>query len=124
MFPRFDRLAKLIPHWQTIQAEVNDPQWAKAIKAIVPKAKDMVSKPRYWIHAYPLYITSLCVAPLEYFQQNWVACFEAGVSKLKVGRMQHIFPILLLILYVTGKNRSCSGYERHDAPYLDLLLPL
>ena len=69
---------------QTIQAEVNDPQWAKAIKTIVPKAKDMVSKPRYWLVAYPLYITSLCVAPLEYFQQNWVACLESGLGKLKV----------------------------------------
>lgn len=77
-----------LPAGQTIQAEVNDPQWAKAIKTIVPKAKDMVSKPRYWHVAYPLYITSLCVAPLEYFQQNWVACFEAGLSKLKVNKMQ------------------------------------
>ena len=57
----------------------------------MPKAKDMVSKPRYWLVAYPLYITSLCVAPLEYFQQNWVACFEAGFNKLKVGRTKHWF---------------------------------
>lgn len=51
----------------------------------------MVSKPRYWLVAYPLYITSLCVAPLEYFQQNWVACFEAGLNKLKVSRTKHCF---------------------------------
>ena len=57
----------------------------------MPKAKDMVSKPRYWLVAYPLYITSLCVAPLEYFQQNWMACFEAGLSKLKVDRIQYYF---------------------------------
>lgn len=57
----------------------------------MPKAKDMVSKPRYWLVAYPLYITSLCVAPLEYFQQNWVACFEAGLNKLKVGGIQRYF---------------------------------
>ena len=58
----------------------------------MPKAKDMVSKPRYWLVAYPLYITSLCVAPLEYFQQNWMACFEAGLNKLKVGRTQRCPP--------------------------------
>jgi hypothetical protein len=64
--------------------EVNDPQLAKAIKTIYPKVKDMVSKPRYWIVAYPLFVISLCVAPVDYFLHNWTACFEAGLSKLKV----------------------------------------
>ena len=109
---------------QTIQAEVNDPQWAKAIKTIVPKAKDMVSKPRYWLVAYPLYITSLCVAPLEYFQQNWVPCFEAGLNKLKVGTRAPFFPFCHLSFYTAGKTRSRPGHERHDASHLDLLLPL
>ena len=90
---------------QTIQAEVNDPQWAKAIKAIVPKAKDMASKPRYWRVAYPLYITSLCVAPLEYFQQNWVACFEAGISKLKVGNCKPFF-----------LSSYCSSFTSQEKP--------
>lgn len=93
---------------QTIQAEVNDPQWAKAIKAIVPKAKDMVSKPRYWHAAYPLYITSLCVAPLEYFQQNWVASFEAGLSKLKVGISKYHLPILSFTFPYYRKNQLVS----------------
>lgn len=73
----------------------------------MPKAKDMVSKPRYWLVAYPLYITSLCVAPLEYFQQNWVACFEAGLSKLKVGA-NIIFLVLLLILSYRRKSLPAS----------------
>lgn len=44
----------------------------------------MVFKPRYWIVAYPLYVTSLCVAPTEYFLLNWTGCLEAGLAKLKV----------------------------------------
>lgn len=60
----------------------------------------MVSKPRYWLVAYPLYITSLCVAPLEYFQQNWVACFEAGLNKLKVSRIQRCFSGLVTLSFI------------------------
>ncbi|KAG1793358.1 cell morphogenesis protein N-terminal, partial [Suillus plorans] len=44
----------------------------------------MMSKPRYWHIAYPLAVTSLCVAPHQYFLCNWTACFEYGLSKMKV----------------------------------------
>ena len=71
------------PH-QTAQAEVNHPQWAKAIEVIYPKARDMCSKPRYWQAAFPLAIVSLCVAPREYFLRNWTALLEVSMSKLKV----------------------------------------
>jgi hypothetical protein len=52
---------------------------------IYPKAKDMMSKPRYWAVAYPLVITCLCVAPRDYFLKHWMSCFDAGLAKLKVG---------------------------------------
>lgn len=71
---------------QTAQAEVNHPEWAKAIEVIYPKAKDMTTKPRYWQVAYPLAVTALCVAPHEYFLRNWSACFEAGLGKLSTLR--------------------------------------
>ncbi|KAG5637178.1 hypothetical protein H0H81_005477 [Sphagnurus paluster] len=67
----------------TAQAETNNPQWAKAIEIIYPKAREMMAKPRYWSVAFPLAITSMCVAPQNYFLKNWVACFEAACSKLK-----------------------------------------
>ena len=69
---------------QTAQAEVNHPEWAKAMEVIYPRARDMMAKPRYWHVAYPLAVTALCVAPQEFFLRNWVACFEAGLGKLKV----------------------------------------
>lgn len=71
--------------FQTAQAEVNHPQWAKAMEIIYPKAKDMATKPRYWQVAFPLAIVSLCVAPRDYFQRNWQACLESSLSKLKAG---------------------------------------
>ncbi|TFK86780.1 hypothetical protein K466DRAFT_663499 [Polyporus arcularius HHB13444] len=73
----------LHPIGKTAQAEVNQPDWAKAIEVIFPKARDMATKPRYWHVAYPLAVTALCVAPNEYFLRNWTACFEAGLGKLK-----------------------------------------
>ncbi|THH13619.1 hypothetical protein EW146_g6621 [Bondarzewia mesenterica] len=73
----------LHPIAKTAQAEVNHPQWAKAIEIIHPKARDMANKPRYWHVAYPLVIVSLCVAPNEYFLRNWQTRFEASLNKLK-----------------------------------------
>lgn len=70
--------------WQTAQAETNNPQWGKAIETIYPKAREMMSKPRYWQVAFPLVIISLCVAPQSYFLKHWQSCFELGISKLKV----------------------------------------
>ncbi|KAH7922710.1 hypothetical protein BV22DRAFT_1197227 [Leucogyrophana mollusca] len=79
-----ETLTRLLhPIGKTAQAEVNHPQWEKAIEKIYPRAKDMMSKPRYWHVAYPLAVTSLCVAPHQYFLRNWVGCFEHGMSKLK-----------------------------------------
>ncbi|KAH8116120.1 cell morphogenesis N-terminal-domain-containing protein [Phellopilus nigrolimitatus] len=79
-----ETLVRLLhPIGKTAQAEVNHPLWAKAIEVIYPKARDMMGKPRYWQVAYPLVVTSLCVAPQEYFLRNWIACFEAGFPKLK-----------------------------------------
>ncbi|OCH93344.1 hypothetical protein OBBRIDRAFT_885610 [Obba rivulosa] len=82
----------LHPIGKTAQAEVNHPEWAKAIEVIYPKAKDMMSKPRYWHVAYPLAITALCVAPREYFLRNMQACMEAGIGKLK--EKIHRIPVL------------------------------
>ncbi|GBE87331.1 hypothetical protein SCP_1100060 [Sparassis crispa] len=73
----------LHPIAKTAQAEVNHPDWAKGIEVIYPKAKDMMSKPRYWHVAYPLAITALCVAPNDFFLRHWNLCFEAGLSKIK-----------------------------------------
>ena len=70
--------------WQTAQAETNNPQWGKAIETIYPKAREMMSKPRYWQVAFPLVIISLCVAPQSYFLKHWQSCFEHALSKLKV----------------------------------------
>lgn len=106
---------------QTAQAETNNPQWAKAIEMIYPKAKEMMSKPRYWHVAFPLVITSLCVAPQTYFLKNWVPCFEVALSKVKV-----CLTVFLLSLShpCEGKTIPDSCHERDDKIALDLLVPL
>src|ERR1700733_9225882 len=79
----------------------------------------MMPKPRYWHVAYPLLITSLCVAPHQVFLKNWTLAFEAGLSKLKVG----FFPAnvtISLIRHGLGQTISDTCYERNDAINLDL----
>ncbi|KAG8827735.1 Cell morphogenesis protein PAG1 [Serendipita sp. 401] len=73
----------LHPVSKTAQEELNHPQWAKAISIIHKKVKDMLSKPRYWQVAFPLYVTTLCVAPHEFFLQNWMACIDGCIARLK-----------------------------------------
>lgn len=68
---------------KTIQAEANNPLWTKAIDVIYPKAREMMAKPRYWSVAFPLVITSLCVAPDVLFKKHWQSTFEASLPKLK-----------------------------------------
>ncbi|KAG1739736.1 cell morphogenesis N-terminal-domain-containing protein [Suillus lakei] len=79
-----DTLTHLLhPIGKMARAKVNHPQWEKVIERIYPRAKEMMSKPQYWHIAYPLAITSLCVAPHQYFLRNWTACFEYGLLKMK-----------------------------------------
>ncbi|KAG6853412.1 hypothetical protein C0991_004643 [Blastosporella zonata] len=106
----------LHPIGKTAQAETNNPQWAKAIEIIYPKAREMMSKPRYWPVAFPLAITSMCVAPQGYFLKNWVACFEAACSKLKV---QHLFSLIFL-----GRSKSLKQEKPYRAAIMNGVMRL
>ncbi|EEB99561.1 hypothetical protein MPER_00741 [Moniliophthora perniciosa FA553] len=100
---------------QTAQAETNNPMWAKATEVIYPKAREMATKPRYWNVAFPLLITSLCVAPENYFRKYWLGCFENAVSKLKVGDP---FNLVYLRINVTQQEKS------HRVPIMNGLMRL
>ena len=101
--PSFDFLFHLTADRQTAQAEVNHPQWAKAIEIIHPKARDLSGKVRYWHVAYALVVISLCVSPTDYFLRNWGACFEAGLNKMKVTLLVRLVPCLTE--YVTFRKK-------------------
>ncbi|KZT70488.1 hypothetical protein DAEQUDRAFT_764653 [Daedalea quercina L-15889] len=101
----------LHPIAKTAQAEVNAPEWAKAIEVIYPRARDMMSKPRYWHVAYPLAVTALCVAPQDFFAKNWSMCLEAGLGKLKerMYRTQVLNAVLRLVwTYLYRCNEPAS----------------
>jgi hypothetical protein len=49
----------------------------------------MSAKPRYWQVAFPLTVIALCVAPHEFFLQNWIAGLENSMVKLKVQNSLH-----------------------------------
>ncbi|EJD05494.1 uncharacterized protein FOMMEDRAFT_165904 [Fomitiporia mediterranea MF3/22] len=116
----------LHPIGKTAQAEVNHPGWAKAIEIIYLKARDMMNKPRYWQVAYPLVITSLCVAPQEFFLKNWLYCFESNIPKLKerpfrIPVLNGIMRLVWTYLYRCRETTSAAtnrldGILRHFFP--------
>lgn len=82
-----------------------------------------MNKPRYWPVAFPLAITSLCVAPQAYFLKHWQVFFDSFVSKMKVFAIPSIVPTLNLMMSV-GKAVQSDGAEWHFAPCLDLSISL
>ncbi|MCO5589979.1 hypothetical protein L7F22_043948 [Adiantum nelumboides] len=83
--------ALLMPVAKSASAELHHPTWIKALDSIAPRAFAMISKPRYWSVAYPLYVAVLCVSPEDRFQQpsqawSWVQCLDAGVTKMNKDR--------------------------------------
>lgn len=84
----------LHPIGKNAQSDVNDPQWAQALEIIHLKAMSMLTKPRYWSVAYPLAVTSLCVASEPYFLRNWTALCDISITKLKVCAIL-LYPYLL-----------------------------
>ncbi|KAF8136926.1 cell morphogenesis N-terminal-domain-containing protein [Boletus edulis] len=124
-----ETLTRLLhPIGKAAQAEVNHPQWEKAIEKIYPRAKEMMSKPRYWHVAYPLAATALCVAPHHKLKDKpyripilngtvrliWTylyRCQESSstsTSKLD-GLLKHFFP--------TGRS-SVFPPEEHLEPFI------
>ncbi|KAG0694575.1 cell morphogenesis C-terminal-domain-containing protein [Suillus ampliporus] len=79
-----------------------------------------MSKPRYWHVAYPLAVTSLCVAPHQYFLRNWTACFEYGLSKMK--EKPHRIPVLNGIVRLVWTYLYRCQEPSATSPKLDSLL--
>ncbi|KAK9369434.1 cell morphogenesis N-terminal-domain-containing protein [Lipomyces kononenkoae] len=73
----------LLPIAGVVTAEVNHPTWINAIATSYPRALSLVAKQRYWVSAFQVCCTLLCVAPAEFFAENWVPLMESNYSKLK-----------------------------------------
>ena len=74
----------LHPIVETATAEVNHPMWSKAITAILQRALDMATKPKYWAVASPLIVVALGVSPRDVLMQHWQVCIDGVSNKLKV----------------------------------------
>ncbi|TFK67599.1 hypothetical protein BDN72DRAFT_960915 [Pluteus cervinus] len=103
----------LHPISKTAQAETNMPQWGAAIEVIFPKAREMMSKPRYWQSAFPLAVISLCAAPQAYFLEHWYGFFAGLISKLKdkpfrIPVMNGIMRLIWTYLYRCQESASST----------------
>lgn len=73
----------LLPVGGKATAERNYPTWAKAMESLYQTTYELVSKPKYWHHGFPLLVTILCVSPQEFFSSKWASLLESNYSKLK-----------------------------------------
>lgn len=96
------------PVGKTAKDELNHPVWAKAIETIYPKARDMMSKPRYWSAAYPLVVTTICMSPNNFFLRNWLNIFDAGITRIKVSVSPWLHSKCQLLTF--PQERGCKVY--------------
>ncbi|PPR02256.1 hypothetical protein CVT24_011605 [Panaeolus cyanescens] len=109
---------------KTAQAETNNPEWARAIEDICPKAREAAQKPRYWNAAFPLAITSLCVAPQTYFLEHWHTIFLAVLKnkdKPRIAIMNALMRLVWTYLYRCQESASTTvtkleGLMKHIFP--------
>ncbi len=84
-----------------------------------------MNKPRYWHVAYPLVVTTLCVAPHEYFLKHWQSCFEVGLAKLKVRDVEQCSQYWTNASpYFLGQAFQNNCHERHVTLDLDVPIPV
>ncbi|KZO89421.1 hypothetical protein CALVIDRAFT_465237, partial [Calocera viscosa TUFC12733] len=111
---------------KTAGAEVNHPLWSKAMQSIYPRAFAMMAKPRYWQSAFPLTITSVCLAPTEYFLKHWMACFDLCTAKLK-DKAVRVFALngicRLLWTYIYRGNKPVSTTLRALESCIKSIIP-
>ncbi|KAG8758091.1 Cell morphogenesis protein PAG1, partial [Ceratobasidium sp. 428] len=112
----------LHPIGKTAQAEVNHPGWAKAIDLIYPKAREMLSKPRYFGVAYPLAISALCVAPQEFFAKHWMPCIEHSVTKMKQEKQARVMCLNGIVRIVWTYLYRCNEPSATATSKLDTVL--
>ncbi|KAK7203023.1 cell morphogenesis N-terminal-domain-containing protein [Myxozyma melibiosi] len=109
-----------------ITAEVNHPTWVKTIDLVYPKVLAMMSKQRYWADAFQLACTILCVAPTQFFADNWIPLVEANFQKLKdaKSRVAVIIGISRLIwVYLRRCSESYSTIEKRLDGFAKVLFP-
>ncbi|KAF8755502.1 Cell morphogenesis N-terminal [Rhizoctonia solani] len=112
----------LHPIGKTAQAEVNHPGWAKAIDLIYPKAREMITKPRYFAVAYPLVISSLCVAPQDFFAKNWMACIDLSIAKMKQEKQSRVMCLNGILRIVWTYLYRCHEPSSTATSKLDIVL--
>lgn len=124
--------ALLLPVAKSASAELHHPTWAKALDSIAPRAFAMLTKPRYWSVAYPLYVAVLCASPEDRFLQptqgwSWVQCLEAGVAKLGKDRTIRTIvqnaAVLLLWTYLFRCRESSSTTTKRLENYFRSWFP-
>lgn len=72
----------LLPFAGSATAELNHPLWMSAITSLHARALELI-KLRSWQTGFPLAVTSLCVAPNEFFGNHWLTLIDSSLARAK-----------------------------------------
>ncbi|WWD15776.1 hypothetical protein CI109_100199 [Kwoniella shandongensis] len=116
----------LHPVIETATAEVNHPQWSRAVSVILDRAVAMTGKQRYWAAAFPLVVTALGVSPREVFMQQWQPCFDAVMVRFKDRQLRPIAIgaiVRLLWIYLNRCSESSTTLRKRLDPLIRTCFP-
>lgn len=73
----------LLPIAAHATTQLTLPQWSQCLESIRYKLSKLLVKPKYWAHALPLSVITLCVSPLDDFKHQWLPMALALHAKTK-----------------------------------------
>ena len=73
----------LLPIAGDRNCDIGSPAWRECLEMLVPRLNQMLTKPRHWHAAFPLYALILCVSPKESFLAQWQLIIANLNPKLK-----------------------------------------
>lgn len=73
----------LAPIAVNLSSKFTSPKWKEFIDLLLPRVSQVITKPRHWVSAFPLYTILLCSSPRETFYSQWTPVVNGLPAKLK-----------------------------------------
>ncbi|ODH51169.1 hypothetical protein GX48_02594 [Paracoccidioides brasiliensis] len=75
--------AFLLPIAANVSCDLTSPKWKDFLDLLFPRLSQIITKPRHWSSAFPLYTLLLCASPKETFNSQWMSVITSLPPKLK-----------------------------------------
>ncbi|KAI0874664.1 cell morphogenesis N-terminal-domain-containing protein [Hypoxylon argillaceum] len=102
------------------------PKWQEVVSHISPRLASLFLKPRYWMVAFPLTSTMLCVSPPEQASTQWLQLIRTLQARLKDKAIRQLCLLAisrLLWVYLFRINDTGPTVQRKLDEVMSLVLP-